>query len=139
MDEGKITNRQDLGAKGGETGGLKKASMTHDEEGDEALSDATPQERSLLRAVDVLKGTFPSMEKALGSGSDEKTGLIQIMTRHILEQPRDAVMEHEHFSAYMSVLGKTVGDKSSEVSYVSMICLRVVVKRYCVMKQRPTK
>ena len=70
------------------------------------------------------------MEKSLGSGSGEKTALIQMMTRHIMEKPRDAVMGHDKFSAMMTVLGKTIGDKSAEVSYVSMICFRVVVKSW---------
>ena len=94
------------------------------------LVAATPKERALIAAVETLKGVFPTVEQMLASSVDKKTLLMQQMARHAADRPKDAMFSVNKFSAYMSILGRTIADRSAEVSFLAMQCFIVVVKSY---------
>lgn len=136
MTEGKITNRPSLIKKDprkNHNPNQNKQTKDSDSENDEYATDltsATPKERAFISAVDTLKGVFPNIETSLSSSSSHKTLLMQQMSRHAADRPSDVVFSADKFSAYMSILGRTIADRNTEVSFLGMQCFIVVVKSY---------
>ncbi|GMH79181.1 hypothetical protein TL16_g08060 [Triparma laevis f. inornata] len=127
MTEGKITNRPSLIKKDprkNHNPNQNKQTKDSDSENDEYAADltsATPKERAFISAVDTLKGVFPNIETSLSSSSSHKALLMQQMSRHAADRPSDVVFSADKFSAYISILGRTIADRNTEVSFLVLL------------------